>query len=145
MLEFFRYLFVKNSFQRLCESLMRDQRNFMLWASLKSWQLLRPRPPRDFGVQIDLQDFGVNPFVDFLSKPYQNFLNMLSLWVATVFGILRVAIVYEGIEVATDLMRVVLLVWDKTFVFHPCTLFSNFFNGFLEDVFFLGPNEEWKA
>lgn len=89
-MELLRYFPDKTFFQMAVLPFIMFRPNLHNKVLLKSYVNLKPRPPRDLGLQMDLQDFDVK-FFDFSGgKPQQNLEKALSIFLVIVFGISRV-------------------------------------------------------
>jgi hypothetical protein len=81
-----RYLPESWATQGESEPVSSFQPSLEMRARLTSLVFLKLRPPRDFGVQMEFQDFKVR-FLDFEGgNPHQKFLKTLSSWLQMLFG-----------------------------------------------------------
>lgn len=107
---------------------------FASMAILKILNLLNPKPPKNFDVQILSQlTQWILRSLSFCT--YQKFFIKLSSSVHRVVGSLKQLIAYMGIAKAIASKRISLPPWDKSFPFHNCRR-CHIFVLILENAFF---------
>ena len=80
---------------------------------------LKPNPPFPFSSQ-SFSHFTQCTFLLVPSYPHQNFLIGVSNSLINPLGSLKQLIVYVGMAWMTDLIKISLPAWERSFSFHPC-------------------------